>query len=129
MQRVAALLSIAMVGVFLWVVYSADSGQPSVLSQIWYGIPNGDKYGHAVLFGALTLAANILTKFRILPIGALRLFLGSVLVLVAAFAEELSQFMFPARTVDMTDLLSGMAGVVTASLLSIWLRKTLSSSC
>ena len=123
MKSLAKIVSVLIFVSFLWIVYSADIGQPSILSQVWHNIPNGDKYGHAVLFGTLTLAANILTEFRMLPVGPIRLLLGSLIVVAIATAEELSQIFFPKRTVDAVDLLAGMIGIVLVSIISLWWRR------
>lgn len=123
MKSLAKLLSILAFAGFLWIVYSADIGQPSILSQVWDNIPNGDKYGHVVLFGVLTLAANILTGFRMLPAGSTRLLLGSIIVAAIAIAEELSQIFFPARSVDMVDLLADVIGIALGTLVSLWWRR------
>jgi hypothetical protein len=88
-----------------------------------YDFPYGDKAGHFVLFGMLTLLANLaVMQIRGRASAASVLVVcGAMLVLVSL--EELSQLAFPARTVDAFDLAASYAGIAWFGSLSVFIAE------
>ncbi|MCC6301106.1 MAG: VanZ family protein [Anaerolineales bacterium] len=94
------------------IVYLADADKLGALGFI-NQIPYGDKAGHFLLFGILTLLLD-LTLFRSLPLRDPRLValsVGLTLVLVIS-VEEYSQQFFASRTFSLLDLAFSYLGVI-----------------
>ena len=125
MYRLAAYLGVIFFIFILWVIYMADTGQHSLFFDLVKSIPYGDKLGHLVLFGFLTLGANVGTKFKIIKIFGLRLFLGAVLVSLFVVGEELSQYFVPSRTLDVIDLFADFIGVLTFVAISLYMKSNI----
>jgi len=115
------ILTIAFVGFIVWAIYQANSGAESVFAQYIRGLPYGDKMGHFLLFGLLTLLINGSLRFRRIRIGSFSLLLGSVLVLVFVAIEEASQGLLPTRSMDIHDFYADCAGIWLFSLISLQL--------
>ncbi|WP_178985720.1 VanZ family protein [Winogradskyella helgolandensis] len=96
----------------LWIIYSADIGKQNIFFNITDGLPYGDKLGHFFLFGFLTLFLNIALQFKRFKYWQ-KLPLGTFLVLIFVFLEELSQGYFPNRTLDILDLIADGLGILT----------------
>ncbi len=122
----ALLLAVAI----LTIVVLADSGQLGPLGFL-YGFRYGDKAGHFLLFGLLNLLVN-LAAFEQWP-GVPRVGLVlkmDALQMVLMALEELSQALFPQRTVSVWDILAGYLGVAVftgVALLIASRRKKLSA--
>lgn len=102
-----------------WVVYMADTGQKSIFFDFVKTIPFGDKIGHFVLFGILTLGANIVFKFRGVGIGNIKVLYGAIMIFCVVVIEEVSQKFMPGRTFDMNDIMASLAGIVVFSLIPL----------
>lgn len=76
-------------------------------------IPFGDKIGHFVLYGILTLLVD-LALFRSLPLLNRRLLTLRVALILALLIglEEFSQQYFPNRSFDLVDLAFSYLGVI-----------------
>ena len=83
-------------------------------------IPFGDKIGHFVLYGILTLLVD-LALFRSLPLLNRRLLVLRVALILALLIglEEFSQQYFPNRSFDLVDLAFSYLGVIFFSWLAI----------
>ena len=112
------LATLALMGLIAWVIYLADTGQSSIFFSLVRQLPYGDKLGHFALFGLLTLGLNLVTGGRSWRCGPLNLYWGATLVFVVAALEELSQAWFPNRTLDITDLMADVVGILVFSWLS-----------
>ena len=119
--RSPALYAIGFFGFICWIIFLADSGQGSVFFELVRKLPCGDKLGHAGLFGTLALLANVSLGFRYLKQPWIQI--GSLAVLAFAFGEELTQYFFPQRAMDLADAAADFFGVSIATLISIWLRR------
>lgn len=115
-----ALYAIGFFGFICWIIFLADSGRRSVFFDLVQHLPYGDKLGHAGLFGTLALLANVSFGFRYLKRPWIQV--GSLAVLTFAFGEELTQYFFPQRAMDLSDAVADFFGVSIATLVSIWLR-------
>ena len=83
-------------------------------------IPQGDKFGHAFLYGTLSFLLNYALVFK--RVKNTKLFLGSLLVLAFAVLEEITQIWIPLRTFDWIDLVGDVVGIIIYSFLSVWYR-------
>ena len=96
----------------LLIIILADQGRLGILKLI-SRIPLGDKAGHFILYGILTLLLD-LTFIRSFPKRSPRLLvavMGLILVLIIGL-EEYSQQFFAERTFDLVDLSFSYLGVV-----------------
>ncbi len=118
------VLALAFLLFLLWLMVMADRGQSHLLFDLAHATPHGDKIGHLLLFATLTLLANAALGYRRLWPGIL---LGSLLVLLFALGEELSQAWFPNRTLDLLDALADLMGIASANLFGLWRRRRRSS--
>ena len=99
-------------GLFIIVIIVlANLGQLGILS-VFNGIPYGDKIGHFILYGILTLLVD-LAFFGTLPHLSPKLVVLRVAFILALFIglEEFSQRYFPTRTFDLIDLAFSYLGV------------------
>ncbi|HZJ21933.1 MAG TPA: VanZ family protein [Anaerolineales bacterium] len=106
------------------IIILADNGQLGILKAV-NQIPYGDKVGHFILYGILTLLID-LTLFRSLPLqspGRVTLISGLMLALLIGI-EELSQQFFASRTVSFQDLFAGYLGVIFFSWLALRINKS-----
>jgi len=106
------------------IIVLADNGQLGILKLV-NQIPYGDKAGHFILYGILTLLID-LTLFRSLPFQNPRrmtVISGLILALLIG-VEELSQQFFASRTVSFQDLFAGYLGVIFFSWLALKINKS-----
>lgn len=115
MKRLAILFSLFVVGI----IVLADMGMLGVLGVV-DRIPHGDKIGHFLLYGFLTLFID-LALFRSLPHLDRRLIsLRTALILILIIGlEEFSQHLFPNRSFDLIDLVFSYLGVIFFSRLAL----------
>lgn len=99
------------------VIVLADIDRLGVL-EVLYRFPYGDKVGHFILYGILTLLVNLtaLRSYRFSDPKRAALTWTLVLALLVA-AEEFSQRYFANRTFSLSDLAFGYAGMS----LGMWL--------
>lgn len=97
----------------------ADSGTENILFDLIKSVPQGDKLAHLGLYGLLTVLLNVALNFRALTIKTYPLQWGAVLVLTFALLEEMSQYFFPNRTLDMIDVIADVIGIVLFSYASL----------
>jgi VanZ family protein len=94
------------------IIVLADTGNLGILKLV-NRIPLGDKAGHFILYGILTLLIN-LTLFRSVPAQSrirVAVVIGLILGLLIGL-EEFSQKSFPDRTFDLGDLTASYLGVI-----------------
>lgn len=118
MRRLASTATTMFFLFILWVIYMANVGASTVFFDLVKVVPLGDKIGHVVLFGVLTLGLNISLNYRTCPGGNTGLLLGSCLVFAFAIIEELTQQLCTTRTFDVADLMADAAGIMLFSLIS-----------
>ena len=101
------------------IIILADLGKLSILQAV-NRIPLGDKAGHFILYGILTLLTN-LTLFGSFPSHSRRrvaVISGLTLALLIGL-EEFSQRNFSSRTFDLGDLTASYLGVIFFSWLAL----------
>jgi VanZ family protein len=107
----------------VFIIVLADMGKLGILRFV-NSIPYGDKIGHFVLYGILTLLLD-LTFIRALPARSPKLLVVSIGLILAVLigAEEFSQQYFPNRTFDLADLTFSYLGVSFFSWLALSIKK------
>jgi VanZ family protein len=108
MKRLAVLFGVFVVGI----IVLADLGLLGILRFV-NQIPFGDKMGHFILYGILTLLID-LALIRPLPSPRRRLLVFRVALILALLIglEEFSQQFFAKRTFDLIDLAFSYLGVI-----------------
>lgn len=108
MQRLAIFFTLFVI----LIIILADAGKLGVLGFV-NQIPYGDKAGHFLLYGILTLLLD-LTFIRSLPHRSPRLIVVSTGLLLALLIgiEEYSQNFFATRTFSLLDLAFSYLGVI-----------------
>jgi len=108
----------------LLIIVLADMGTLPQYLGFLKKIPFGDKVGHFLLYGILTLLID-LTLFRSLPNQSPKLIAvssGLILALIIG-VEEFSQQYFSNRTFDLIDLLASYLGVIFFSWVALRVRR------
>ncbi|MCI5167553.1 MAG: trypsin [Candidatus Electrothrix sp. GM3_4] len=111
-NRLWAIFGIFFLVFFLYVIYSANQGTLPFFIRRLYMFPGGDKVGHFVLLGIASFFANqVLYPRHFLVFGKV-FFVGTLIVLVAITAEEISQIFISTRTFDLIDLSFSYLGII-----------------
>jgi len=110
----------------VWIIYMANISADSLFFDLVKATPYGDKVGHVLLYGFLTLAANLTFRIRTFVVYGWRFYIGTVIVSLLVFLEELSQAFLPSRTFDLVDLAADMIGITVFTILSVKVVKSLS---
>ncbi|MCI5208613.1 MAG: hypothetical protein D3910_07430 [Candidatus Electrothrix sp. ATG2] len=96
----------------LYVIYAANQGTLPFFIRRLYLFPGGDKVGHFVLLGIASFFANqVLYPRHFLVFGKV-FFVGTLILLVAITAEEISQLFLAHRTFDLLDLSFSYLGII-----------------
>jgi polysaccharide biosynthesis protein VpsQ len=106
------------------IIVLADAGVLSHYLGFLYYFPFGDKVGHFILYGILTLLID-LTLFRSLPLQSRQLIAvkcGLILALLIGL-EEFSQQYFANRSFDLVDLTFSYLGLVSFSWVAVKTKK------
>lgn len=122
MLKPISWLTLAFFAFILWIIYLADTGSSGLVTLV-HQVPYGDKLGHVLLYGLLTLLLNLTLKMHTLRWGRLRLLFGTFAVSLFALLEELSQAWLPYRTLDVQDLVADAIGIGGFTLLSFGIDK------
>jgi len=109
---------------FVSLIVIADRGGAGDLWDFVGRIPGGDKLGHLVLVGALSLLVNLMLEGRRVPACRPRILMGSAILLVVMTLEEASQAFIPHRSFDPLDGLANVAGIFGGGLLARMRRGT-----
>ena len=116
MKWLAILFSL----LIILIIVLADMGALPHFLQVWKDLPYGDKAGHFILYGILTLLVD-LALFRSLSKRSRKwLVLTSGLILALLIGlEEFSQQYFADRTFSLMDLAASYLGVIFFSWLAL----------
>jgi len=104
----------------LLIIFLADAGLLARYLGPLHRFPYGDKVGHFILYGILTLLID-LTLLRSLPNQSRKraaVMIGSVLALLIGL-EEFSQQYFANRTFSLSDLTASYLGVIFFSWVAV----------
>ena len=87
-------------------------------------IPHGDKAGHFILYGILTLLIDLAVIHAHQDVSpSLIVFRVAFILALLIGLEEFSQRFFPSRTFDWVDLLFSYLGVIFFSLLALQIKR------
>jgi len=108
MKWLAILFGLFIIGIIVF----ADLGMLDIVGFV-NKIPYGDKAGHFILYGILTLLID-LALIRSVPAPSRRLLVLRVALILALLIglEEFSQRYFPNRSFDLVDLTFSYLGVI-----------------
>ena len=101
-------------------IYSANMRLDNSLLAAFNEIPAGDKLGHFLLMGSLSLIVNLLLQMKTISFAGQRILWGSLLVAVIVSTEEFSQMYIPSRTFSLLDLVADYAGILLFGRLAYW---------
>jgi VanZ family protein len=106
----------------LIIIVLADTGNLGILKLV-NRLPYGDKAGHFILYGILTLLVD-LTFFQSLPRRSPKLIAITCALILAVFIglEEFSQQFFAERTFSYQDLIASYLGVIFFSWLALRIK-------
>jgi len=104
------------------IIVLADLGKLGILRAL-NQIPYGDKAGHFLLYGILTLLLD-LTFTRVLPLPHRKLTVLRIALILSLLIglEEYSQQFFAKRTFDLVDLAFSYLGVIFFSWVSLKIK-------
>jgi hypothetical protein len=101
---------------FLYVIYSANQGILPFFIRRLYMFPGGDKLGHFILLGISSFFANQLLHPRHFFVFGKIFFVGTLILLAAITAEEISQIFISNRTFDFIDLSFSYLGIIAGDI-------------
>ena len=107
--------------ILILIVIAANLGLAPILFGFLRRIPYGDKLGHFVLMGILSLLVNLSMRATRVQIGSFDVLKGSLIVAVVVTIEEFSQIFIRARGFSLVDLAFDYAGIVTFGTLATYL--------
>lgn len=124
-SRIVTVLYLALLA---GIVVLADSHQRHGLFDAVRSIPGGDKLGHFLLMGVLTLRRNESLNCRTLRVCGRALLLGSLVAFAAVTLEEFSQIFVPYRTFDPVDLFFDYGGIWAFGRLALYFKSSRSKA-
>ncbi len=107
--------------ILILIVIAANLGLAPILFGFLRRIPYGDKLGHFVLMGILSLLVNLSMRASRVQIGSVAVLKGSLIVAVIVTLEEFSQIFIRSRGFSLLDLAFDYAGIVAFGALAIHL--------
>ncbi len=111
-NRLRILLPLGFFSIILLIIFLADTADHNFAFQLVGHIPYGDKVGHMLLYGVMTLLLNYGLNFKSYKIFGFNMQLGAIIVLAFAGPEEISQYWFPSRTCDFFDFVADTIGAI-----------------
>jgi hypothetical protein len=93
--RLLTLSTLVFGVIFVLILVGASSQRLPSFIQALYAFPGGDKVGHVVLMGALSLLVNAAVATRSSVKAARRMIIATLVVTAVIAAEEFSQQFFP----------------------------------
>ena len=106
------LLTIFFAAFILIVVILANVGLLYEVFPFIKSVPGQDKTGHFILMGIMAFLANLSLRGRWVECYRVRLYLGSLIVLICVVAEESSQLLMATRGFDIGDLAADLLGIL-----------------
>ena len=116
-------LTVAFIVFLIGVVIVANLGWGPIVFQFLAYIPGGDKTGHFVLMGLLSLFVNLSMRAKRVTVAGLSLLQGSLIVALIVTAEEFSQLLLKHRGFSLIDLSCDYLGIIAFGVLADhWVR-------
>jgi hypothetical protein len=119
------ILTIAFVILLICIIAIANAGLGSAVFAFLDYIPGGDKTGHFLLIGLLSLLVNLRMGAKTTTLKSVTVLKGSLTVTILVIAEELSQLFLKYRAFDLVDLIFDAAGIFVFGRLAKWLVKVI----
>ena len=117
------VLTVMFVILLIGIIVIANLGfGPTAFAFLDY-IPGGDKTGHFVLIGLLSLFVNLSMRVKTTTLKSITLLKGSLIVSILVIAEEISQIFLKHRGFDLLDLTFDAAGIFMFGRVAKWLIK------
>ena len=104
-----------------WIYIDANTGDYNTMLKMAGSVPYGDKMGHFLLYGALTLILNLTLNLRQVKIGSHEFLRGSVIILIVTFIDEFTQILNESRSFEWLDMSSNLLGIVLFSYFSFFI--------
>jgi hypothetical protein len=118
-------ITIGYIVFILIIIAIANQGDYITILTDWVDkIPYGDKGGHLILMGLLSLTVNLSFQCAQWTVGPHTFLKGSVIVAILVTLEEVSQLFVSNRTFDWGDLLSDYLGIWAFGQLAWYLNST-----
>ena len=118
-------ITISYIIFILIIIVIADQGDYVTILTDWVdNIPYGDKGGHLILMGLLSLTVNLSFQCSQWTVNRHTFLKGSVIVAILVTLEEISQLFISSRTFDGGDLLSDYLGIWVFGQLAWYLNST-----
>lgn len=96
--------SISFIIFIIVIIILANLGYGPSLWGFLNNIPQGDKIGHFILYGLMTLSLERIFNFKHLGI-------GTIITVIFVIAEEISQIYLNTRTFSLADIFWSIAGI------------------
>lgn len=112
------LLTILYILLLLAIIVLVDNGNYNYLFKIVYQIPYGDKVGHLLLIGLLSLVVNLSLRTRQIKLLGRLVLQGSLIVFLIITFEEFTQLFILTRTFDLGDLCCDYLGILAGGQLA-----------
>ncbi len=103
------ILTVCYILILAGIIFIADTKSTRYLLSFIKFVPYGDKIGHLILFGFLSILVNWCLNF----LRFYRVLLGSLIVMVIVTIEEFSQIYISGRSFDLQDLIFDFIGIFT----------------
>lgn len=123
-SRLLAGATILFVVAFAFIIVSADARQMPAFIKALYAFPEGDKVGHVVMMGALSLLVNATIASRGGVQARRRMVIATSILTVIVAIEEVSQHFFAGRTMALDDFACSLIGLWLVGFCGVgwWLR-------
>ena len=102
-----------------WIYIDANTGDYNTMLIMAKSVPYGDKMGHFILYGGLTLILNLTLGLRQIRIAGNEFLLGSVIILIVTFVDEFTQIPQKSRSFEWLDMSSNLLGIAFFSYLAV----------
>ncbi|MFT5195811.1 MAG: VanZ family protein [Cellvibrionaceae bacterium] len=100
------------------IIYMANTGSNRLLGYL-YTVPNFDKIGHFVLFGALAFFVNRALGCKKTNLFGNIVLVGSMWVISFVVLEEVSQIFIATRNFSISDLMYDMVGIYIGGFMAV----------
>lgn len=105
------ILTVVYIFILAGIIVLADLRGTQYLLDFVGKIPYGDKIGHFILMGTLSLLVNSVLKAKTFKIWKFGYLSGSLIVLAIVSLEEFSQMFIAGRSFDLSDLTTDYSGI------------------
>lgn len=83
----------------------------------------GDKLGHFLMFGGLSLLLNLSLQFKNFSLQKINIYKGTLITACLSLLDEFTQLFISTRQFEIADIIANISGIFTFYLLTIGLEK------